>query len=222
LTTGAASIPPPWTACFWVNRQNAPGSAAALTGDGSYELKLEQYNGTRQVGFTQFGVADYSFGYTIPQNTWTHLAFVANGTQTQLYANGVLVGTISASIPLPYAYIGAGYVNSNGRIVDYMLGSLDEMLLFNRVLSGLEINVIFSAGSAGLVRAPEFSGIQALGNGQFQSSLRGQTGKTFSIYSSADLATWTRLNTVANPTGQIEFIDTSATNHQSFYRASQP
>ena len=153
LTTGAASIAVPWTACLWVNRQDAPGTAAALSGDGTVELKLEQYNGTRQVGFTKFGVADYNFGYTVPTNTWTHLGFVASGTQMQLYANGALVGTISTNIPLPRAYIGAGYVSSNGKIVDYTLGSLDEILLFNRALSGAEISAIYSASCAGLCRA---------------------------------------------------------------------
>jgi GH25 family lysozyme M1 (1,4-beta-N-acetylmuramidase) len=223
LTTGAASIAVPWTACFWVNRQNAPGTAAALSGDGNNELKLEQYNGTHQVGFTKFGVADYNFGYTVPQNTWTHLAFVASGTQMQLYANGSLVATMTTNIPLPRAYIGAGYVSSNGKIVDYMLGSLDEIMLFNRALSGPEINAIYSAGSAGLVRAPEFTGTVPLGNSQFQLNLQGMTGKSFSIYSSPDLDTWTRLTTgLANPTGAIQFTDTTATNAQTFYRASQP
>src|SRR5205085_9558614 len=47
LTTGASSLAIPWTASFWVNRQNAAGLAAALSGDGAVELKLEQYsNGT--------------------------------------------------------------------------------------------------------------------------------------------------------------------------------
>ena len=48
-------------------------------------------------------------------NTWTHLAFVASGTQMQLYANGSLVGTVTTNIPLPRAYIGVGYVNSGAR-----------------------------------------------------------------------------------------------------------
>jgi GH25 family lysozyme M1 (1,4-beta-N-acetylmuramidase) len=223
LATGAASIAVPWTACFWVNRQNAPGAGAALSGDGNYELKLEQYNGTRQVGFTSFGVADYNFGYAVPQNSWTHLAFVASGTQMQLYANGSLAGTLATNIPLPRAYFGAGYVNSSGKFVDYLLGSLDEILIFNRALSGSEISAIYSAGSAGLVRVPEFTGLASAGTGQFQLGLRGQTGKSFSIYRSPDLFTWTRLNTgVANPNGSIQFIDTSATNAQNFYRVSQP
>ncbi len=44
------------------------------------------------------------------------------------------ISTISAPAVSP-AYIGVGYVNSGARFVDYMLGSLDEILLFNRALS---------------------------------------------------------------------------------------
>jgi GH25 family lysozyme M1 (1,4-beta-N-acetylmuramidase) len=222
LTTGASSIAVPWTASFWVNRQNAPGTGAALSGDGNVELKLEQYNATHQVGFTRFGVADWNFGYTVPLNTWTHLAFVASGTQMQLYANGALVGTIATNIPLPRAYFGAGYVNSNGNIVDYLLASLDEIMLFNRALSAAEVSSLYAAGNAGFVHAPEFTSIQPSGANQFQLNLKGLTGKTVSIYSSLDFISWTKLGTVANPTGTIVFTDNSATNDYSFYRATQP
>lgn len=223
LTTGAPSVPVPWTACFWVNRQNPPGTGAALAGDGSYELKLEQYNGTHQVGFTAFGVGDYNFGYTVPQNTWTHLAFVASGTQMQLYANGSLVGTIPTNIPLPRAYFGAGYVTSSAKFVDYLLGSVDEILLFNRALTGPEINAVFAAGSAGLVRAPEFTSAPVWDQQQFKLSLRGQTGKTFSVERSSDLIAWTRIASgILNPNGSIGFTDNTATNAQNYYRAIQP
>src|SRR5262249_11165092 len=147
-------IPIPWTACFWVNRQNAPSGGAALLGDGSYEIKLEQYNGTRQVGVTQFGVGDYSFGYIAPAGTWTHLALVGTSTGTALYVNGVIQSTLTNTLPLPRGYIGAGYVTSSAHLVDYMLGNLDELMLFNRPLSAEQINAIYLAGSAGLVRAP--------------------------------------------------------------------
>jgi GH25 family lysozyme M1 (1,4-beta-N-acetylmuramidase) len=224
LTTGAATIAVPWTACFWVNRQNAPGSAAALTGDGvSYELKLEQYNVTRQVGFTRFGVADYNFGYTVPLNTWTHLAFVASGTQMQLYANGALVSTLSTNIPLPRAYIGAGYLASGGGVLDYMSGSLDEVMMFNRALTSTEISGLYAAGSAGLVRAPQFTGTGTRSGNLFPLNIKGLTGKSLSIYRSTDLLAWTRIATsVADSTGTLQWTDTTATNAQSFYRVSQP
>jgi len=222
LTTGAASIPVPWTASFWVNRQNAPGTGAALCSDGAGELKLEQYNGTHQVGFTKFTYWDQNFGYTVPQNTWTHLVFVASGNQMQLYANGSLAGTIATNMPLPRAYFGMGYVSSNGNMVDYLLASLDEIMLFNRALNAAEVSSLYASGNAGYVHAPEFTAMQPLGNSQFQLNLKGLTGKSFSIYRSLDFTTWTKLGTVANPTGTILYIDNSATNDQSFYRASQP
>ena len=221
LSTGAASIAVPWTACMWVNRQNAPGTGAALSGDGNVELKLEQYNATRQVGFTRFGVADYNFGYTVPLNTWTHLAFVASGTQMQLYANGSLVAALTTNVPLPRAYFGAGYVNSSGVFVDYMLGSVDEIMMFNRALSGAEISAIAAAGSSGLVRVPELTGIQPLGNSQIRMSLRGLTSKNIKIFASDDLDTWSQIGLVSNPTGNALYTDNSATNGFGFYRVAQ-
>jgi len=207
---------------MWVNRQNAPGTGAALLGDGAYELKLEQYNGTRQVGITQFGVADSSFGYIVPAGAWTHLAFVGTSTGTALYVNGTLQNTLTNTLPLPRGYIGAGWVTSSSKFVDYLLGNLDELMLFSRALSGAEISAISAAGSSGLVRAPEFTGMQPLGNGQFGLNLRGQTGKTFTLYTSQDVTTWTRLTSAPNPSGSIQFTDNSATNPVTLYRASQP
>jgi GH25 family lysozyme M1 (1,4-beta-N-acetylmuramidase) len=220
--TGAASLPVPWTACMWVNRQNAPGTGAALMGDGTYELKLEQYNGTRQVGLTQFGVGDYNFGYTVPTGAWTHLAFVGTNAGTSLYVNGVLQSTLPNSLPLPRGYIGAGYAASSAKFVDYMLGSLDEILLFNRALGASEINAIYAAGSAGLVRTPQFTSLLPMGGGQFGLTLRGQTSKSLTIYSSQDLLAWRRLATLPNPAGSITFTDNTATNPVTLYRASQP
>jgi GH25 family lysozyme M1 (1,4-beta-N-acetylmuramidase) len=220
LTNGAPSIPVPWTACMWVNRQNAPGSGAALTGDGTYELKLEQYNGTRQVGFTQFGVNDYTFGYIAPVGVWTHLAFVGTGTGTSLYVNGTLQATLTNTLPLPRAYIGAGYVNNPGKFVDFMLGSLDELMTFNRALSSSEIHAIYAAGSAGIVRAPEFTG-ETPAPGQFTLNLKGQTGKNFTLYSSTNLIDWRPRGTIPNPTGTAQFIDALPAVSGQFYRASQ-
>jgi hypothetical protein len=222
ITTGAPTLAAPWTVCLWVNRQNAPGTAAALMSDGTYVIKLEQYNGTRKVGITQLGVGDYAFNYSVPVGAWVHLAFVNNGSQTLLYANGVLQGGTNA-IPLPRAYIGAGFVSSGNKIVDYMLGNLDELLCFNRALSVSEIGAIYTAGSAGFVRVPELTGIAPLGTDQFQLSMKGLTGKSFSVYRTPDLTTWIRIATgLANPNGSIQFTDTTATNAQGFYRASQP
>jgi hypothetical protein len=138
---GGAAIPVPWTACFWVQRQDAAGASAALITDASTGLKLEQAATPRRVGFTQFGVADYSFNYVVPTNTWTHLAFVAGPSGTILYTNGVAADTNVATVALPRFTMGA-LINGSG---DKLKGQLDETVLFNRALTPAEIQQVINA-----------------------------------------------------------------------------
>jgi hypothetical protein len=160
ITTGAADLPVPWTVCMWVNRQNTPQTSAGLLEDGTYSLKLEQYNGTHEVGLSVLSVGDYVFSpaYTVPPGVWTHLAFVGTSSGTSLYVNGALEGAVAKSIPLPRDYIGAGYISSSSKYIDFTLASLDEIMTFNKALTPSQINAIYSAGGAGLVRAPQILG----------------------------------------------------------------
>ncbi|HZT21493.1 MAG TPA: hypothetical protein VFB55_01155 [Verrucomicrobiae bacterium] len=84
-----------------------------------------------------------------------------------------------------------------------------------------EIGAIYSAGSAGLVRAPEFTGMTAIGNGQVRLNLRGLTGKNFLLYTSTDLLNWSLLGAIPNPAGAAQFLD-SVNGPQKFYRVVQP
>ena len=231
LSDNASELAGKWTVCFWVNRQNGLSTSAAIMGDATYALKLEQYNTTREVGITKSGVADYLFSpvYSVPLSTWTHLAITYDGSTVRLYANGALAssqlssnGVIvppPANLPLPRAYIGADYLVNPGT-TDYMLGNLDEIQTFSRALSASEINSIYAAGIAGLVRVPEFTGV-ASANGQIQLNLRGQTGKPFTLLTSTDLLDWVSLGTLSNPTGAVQYLD-STVNSQNFYRVTQP
>src|SRR4030095_4856653 len=87
MRIGGEDIPVPWTATFWVRRQNASGVSAALLTSAQSALKLEQTATSRQVGFTASGGADYAFNYSAPLNVWTHLAFVSAPGSTVLYTN---------------------------------------------------------------------------------------------------------------------------------------
>jgi GH25 family lysozyme M1 (1,4-beta-N-acetylmuramidase) len=222
LVSGGVTNPPNWTACLWVNRQTAPGASAALMGDATYALKLEQYPGIHEVGFTKSGVADYLFSpaYTAPSGVWTHLAFVGTSSGVTLYTNGVLEGTITATgLALPRACIGADLLS--GSATDYMLGGLDEVQVFSAALNAVQVKSIYAAGSAGLVGAPQFTGLSRSAGGQIQLQMKGLTGKAFTLYSSTNLITWTVLEVVANPVGATQYLD-SATSPEKFYQAVQP
>jgi len=225
LSTGLANLPVPWTFCLWVNRQNSPQTSAGLLEDGTYSLKLEQYNGTRKVGVSVLGVADsiFSSGYSVPLNTWTHLAFVGTSANTSLYVNGVLSGTVTNVIPLPREYIGAAYIlSSPPHYVDFMLGSMDELMTFNTALSAAEISAIHSAGTAGLVRGPGIASESWLTSTHFMLNLVGLPGKTLTVAWSTNLTTWTNVTApFSNPTGNFSLTDLGAKTPSRYYRVSQ-
>lgn len=225
LKTGAADIPVPWTACMWVNRASGAGTSAGLLEDGTYALKLEQYSNTFDVGLSILGVGDYVFSpaYSAPIGTWVHLAFVGTSSNTSLYVNGAFQGSLTNSIPLPRAYIGAGYVTSSAKYIDFLAGSLDEIMLFNQALSATQINSIYGAGNSGLVRAAQLVGYSSPRAGLYTLNLQGETGKTISIYTSPDLTNWSSSAKVGNTTGVTAWTDTRATNFPAkYYRVSSP
>ncbi|PWU21672.1 MAG: hypothetical protein C5B50_01135, partial [Verrucomicrobia bacterium] len=148
VNLGTTNLPPPWTASFWVNRQDAANNSAALIcnnfSTNGYALKLEQYPFTRKVGITRYGVSDVAFNYSVPTNTWTHLVFVAGPSNISLYANGAFQDQTNGTIPLPRTAIGG---NPFG--IDHVLGVVDEISVFNRALDTNEINTLYAAGLAG-------------------------------------------------------------------------
>lgn len=135
---GAADIAAPWTASFWVKREDSTNSAAFLLNSSASSLRLEQYNNTNKVGFTEYGVADYIFNYEAPLGVWVHLVFVGTETETQLYVNGGLEDTISASISCPMSQI--------SRDAYPIKGMLDDVRIYDRALSDTEIWQLYQDG----------------------------------------------------------------------------
>jgi hypothetical protein len=169
---GSTPLSPPWTAEFWVNRQDSPSWSSVLLVDSATALKLEQYNFTRKVGFTQFGTADYTFNYSAPTNTWVHLAFVSMTTNTQLFVNGVLQDTIAASIALPLEQLGSDVQG------DQLKGTVDEIRVWKLARSQSDIqanmNHSLSLPQAGLMAYWRFD--EGKGTNAFDSSGQGLSG----------------------------------------------
>jgi hyaluronate lyase len=135
---GAADITGPWTAAMWVKRQDSSVGNSILMGGSNSSLALEQWNNTNKVGFTKRAVADYTFNYTAPVDTWVHLTFVGSSSGTSLYVNGVLLESNAAVIDCPMGNIGAWGT------VGYLKGTLDDVKIFNRALTQGEITELAS------------------------------------------------------------------------------
>jgi len=223
--SGGTEISPNWTASMWIYHTRSRCDAASVLGDQTYAIKVEQYSNTDEVGISESSAGDYVFSpaYTIPFNVWTYLAFVANSTNVILYTNGVQEGTVTASnFKLPRSYIGAdNFSTISGVFADFMAGAVDELQIFTNALAASQIKAIYNAGSAGLVRAPQFTSVTNLNSGQVQLNVIGQTGKTITLLSSTNLFNWSTLATVSNSTGATNYTGSTTPSPQTFYQATQ-
>jgi uncharacterized repeat protein (TIGR03803 family) len=148
LQINATAIAPPWSAEFWVNRQATTNDSAVLIGDAATALKLEQYPNIKKVGYTIWGVKDYHFtnSTALPVGSWTHLVLVGSTTNIQLFINGTFVDSINTNWTLPRGTIGYDAARGNQK---QLKGLLDEISLYNRMLTPIEVEALYRAGAGG-------------------------------------------------------------------------
>ena len=143
---GAANLTGQWTAEYVVmsTKAAAANDSMALNDSDTTSVRLAGWTSLGEVGFTLYGVADYQFtpsaGYTLqnliaPQNQWIHLTFRNNGSGTQVFVNGEMMGTSSSSVDFPRLRIGGRGAGP----ADWLQGVLDEAVVFNRALSDQDI-----------------------------------------------------------------------------------
>ena len=138
IDIGAPDVQDEWTIGMWVNREAAEGNNAALISGTQGELKVEQYENTKKVGVTKYGEVDAAFDYELPEGEWVHLTFTGNSEGVNLYVNGEYSGHLDVVMNGPANRIGA---NSASGLADmgYMKGSVDDLQIYNSVLSEEEI-----------------------------------------------------------------------------------
>jgi len=95
-----------WTVEYIVRKI---GSASqALHDDTTTSIRLVQWGTNGVVGFTRYGVRDYTFNaqpgqdLILPTGQWVHLAFRKNSAGTQVFIDGVLAGTTTDSVDFPH------------------------------------------------------------------------------------------------------------------------
>lgn len=131
-----------YTVSFWINpdANNSPGTVLFRSENAVVKLKQGK---TGNLGFSREGY-NYDFGYTIPENTWTHIGITGTNKGTSLYVNGELQKKLaddwiqfadkkktkmrkSETLFFPLKTIGGFH------------GKLDELQVWNKILSENEI-----------------------------------------------------------------------------------
>ena len=133
-----------WSAEFILKKTGTKFSAELLRGAAlqfpSTHLKLEQYPNTGEVGYTQSFVADHTFSPPVvaPIGDFIQLVYVKSATDVKAYVNGVFAGSNNTTISLSRYQFGDTETESPFAVVD-------EIVVYNRSLSALEIADHYSA-----------------------------------------------------------------------------
>ena len=155
---------------------------------------------------------------------WQHVAFTYDQGTWTLYRNGVAENSNTG--PLVTQSGGALAVGRKGDSAvntDYLLGVVDELQVFNRVLTAEEVRAVYAAGSDGLCKRPEFVGIVRENDGSMRVRVKGQTGHDLTLSSSTNLTNWVSWPSVPY-TGGTNDIPDSATvgTPKKFYKVTSP
>ena len=144
LLSGRAS----YTLAGWIKPAGAQAARTGLFGQNdAVEFGFIDAN-TIQL-WTPSGSANAA--YTVPANTWVHLAGVGDGTNIRIYTNGVLAasgaGTTSGSSTFGFNIGGGGIFDPSA---NFFNGQIDEVAVYHRALSLTEIQSLYRAGTNGV------------------------------------------------------------------------
>lgn len=80
---------------------------------------------------------------SVPRDEWSHIFITCDGSKINLYLNGVLIDTIIDNDEIA-AFSGAYTIGQRGNDTNYYQGFMDEVMVYNTVLSEETINFIYN------------------------------------------------------------------------------
>lgn len=146
----------PMTVGCWINPDSVTGWHNILEMDrtnadkkGGWKLGL---NATKNLVWTTYGVKDFAATSVVTVGQWTHVAATWDGAQAIVYYNGkpdapiAGGGVINVKDATDVPSLDIGWRRSSA--ASFFIGSIDDLFVYNRVLSQAEINELTTKLSA--------------------------------------------------------------------------
>ena len=91
---------------------------------------------------------------TLQANQWYHVVGLWDGSNIQVYVNGIIDGTFSSTRNPKFGTTPLRIGARGDDTATRFYGLIDEVAIYNRALSANEIQAIYAAGNAGMCRIP--------------------------------------------------------------------
>jgi formylglycine-generating enzyme required for sulfatase activity len=149
----------PFTISTWVKvtgipdfsgTHNAPFLTNDYAGLPNRLLVIDDTAGGVNIGFNSYtalstAVNIYTPDSTITMNGWHHVAVTLDDSTMTLYVDSIAVDSVPHSYTDIATWDGSLKIGGNERIGRYLEGALDEIRIYNRVLSATEIRLLHEA-----------------------------------------------------------------------------
>lgn len=128
-----------WTAEFIVNKMS--DVVASMSDSSSHGIRLVGWGSEEEMGFVVYGVVDARFDavggadLVAPIGEWLHIAYRGTASVTELFLNGVRIGTTSITMSCPIDSFGG----RAGGDSDGMDGFMDEAVIFDYAVTDEDI-----------------------------------------------------------------------------------
>ena len=166
---------------FWIYRKSGNPYSQVLNSANNvqtfkYSTRWYYYDGS-----AYFFTSDLS---QTPENAWTHIAFVRNGSTVTMYANGINVGSITYSSTI--SYNSSFNVCNNGTLGETVIGNIADL----RIVKGTAIytstftppttpltaisgtSLLANMTNAGIPDSAMMNNLETVGNAQVSTSVK--------------------------------------------------
>jgi|GEM_PF-578011 len=169
-----------WTIACWAKSPDAPSGDPSSASGPVHREKNYQFNWNHQSDDFRASVTVSAGGWhaaslgTLEADTWYHLAGTYDGELLKAYADGVLITANDAPSGPPVAESESLKLARHAAAEQYFIGTVDEAMVYSRVLSGGEVSYLagnrpapVAPGTEGLVASYTFDvdASDATGNG---------------------------------------------------------
>ncbi|MEM6702013.1 MAG: thrombospondin type 3 repeat-containing protein [Acidobacteriota bacterium] len=145
----------PFSVAFWVRPENPPFNGVArmistytnATGEGGFDIHFNSgHSPPAHFRMYTIGTNQISADSEISLEEWQHFAAVWNGTEAAIYRNGSLVDTASpiGQFDGSSETIKIGALGLLAARHEDLVGTVDEVVLFDRAIDAHEINLLAS------------------------------------------------------------------------------
>jgi hypothetical protein len=187
--------------------------------DFAYMLQLDPEHQLNTYILDPSGLSGVAAPAEIPINSWHHVAGTFDGTVLCLYVDGNLVASQSLSGSIVPS-TGPLRIGGNSIWGEYFDGVIDDVRVYNRALSQLEIQLTMNAAvtspPAVLLQAlPQASGNIAADGFRLQVTLNSPTA--LAVERSKDFLSWQAIAVIQPTNGVVEITDSQAGGSTSYF-----